>query len=273
MTARRGQSLHVKRTRSADDVLDGGYDARCGGGHTGNISCDLGDSFAATDKANGGAEPCASRPLDAVPGAAQLSEDIWSSAFPPLAAMPGVAPPEGDALPPSASDARAPPAGLALAPPAGAPPAGVKRPPAGVERQLGAAQPKGGSARPMCSLAQLGGDTCGSMSADEDPTELLEEDDAFERTRPPGTLVGGDVVWLDANGAARRGEITASPCGRAGWRVQVDGYVVKLLKGGGSRLVNLPAEAYGRGWWIVGANVAGSFDAAGKATECRGYSN
>ncbi|KAJ1444725.1 hypothetical protein M885DRAFT_593711 [Pelagophyceae sp. CCMP2097] len=227
---------------AADDVLDGGYDARCGGGHTGNISCDLGDSLAATDEANGGAEPRASRPLDAVPGAAQLSEDIWSSAFPPLAAMPGVAPPEGDALPPSASDARAPPKGVAQAPPAG-----VKQPPAGVERQLGAAPPKGGSARPMCSLAQLGGDTCGSMSADEDTTELLEEDDAFERTRPPGTLVGGDVVWLDANGAARRGEITALPCGRAGRRVQVDGYVVKLLKGGESRLVNLPAEAYGTG--------------------------
>jgi len=80
-------------------------------------------------------------------------------------------------------------------------------------------------------------------------------------------------VWLDANGAARRGEITAPPSGRAGRRPQVGGYVVKLLKGGGSRLVNLPAEAYGTEWWIIGANIGGSIDAAGKATECRSLSN
>ncbi|KAJ1447147.1 hypothetical protein M885DRAFT_603084 [Pelagophyceae sp. CCMP2097] len=163
------------------------------------------------------------------------------------------------------------------------PPAGIKRPRAPVS-QLVAAPPKGGSARLQDSLAQLEGGALlgaqshsdahgGSILANEDPTALLGEDEALQRTLPPWAIVGDEIVWQDGNGAARRGKIKAAPAGRAGRRVRVDGYTVKLQGGGGSRLVDLAAGAYGRTWWIVGANMGHSIDAANKAAECRGLSN
>jgi hypothetical protein len=102
-----------------------------------------------------------------------------------------------------------------------------------------------------------------------DVATLLEDDDGLAFNRPLGSLVGLDVVYNDSNGDAIRGKITSAPTGRPMRGSKKDPmYDIKVgLKA--NRRVAFSEETYGKSWWIVGAAMGHSIDAAGEATAMR----